>query len=120
MKADNRSGLRKIFRFPAPRSSSVSYPNGVTQEYGYSEQYRLLSVAHKKSGVSLAHFSYALDPAGHRTQLKEQLPLVGSGTAPAEVAKGYDYDTDSTGIAQTFPRLYRLTQESWNVIPQGQ
>ncbi|HEX7653233.1 MAG TPA: hypothetical protein VF607_06985, partial [Verrucomicrobiae bacterium] len=101
--------------------ASMDYSLGsnkhIVQEFNYNEQYRLLSVTHKSGTVNSGNasftttgtFSYGMDLAGHRTKAVENLPK-----NAGSFAKSYLYDQDTSLAGLTLPRLYRLSQETWD------
>ncbi|MDB5050955.1 MAG: Rhs family protein [Fibrobacteres bacterium] len=69
---------------------SVVSPNGTTSGYQYDALNRLARVRHYKAGTILAHYAYALNAAGIRTQVTEK---------------------DSSKVFFAYDSLYRLKSE---------
>lgn len=73
-------------------------PNGVTTDYGYDGDGRLLSVDHKKSdGTRICKYTYTLDAIGNRTQVVETLPDASTKTT------SYTYDPLDRLSSATYP-----------------
>jgi len=88
---DPRIGLTVYNYDNVGNLQSFIYPNGVSHAYQYDELNRLTNMSVAHLATPIAGYAYALNPSGHRTQVRE----LGGRTAI------YGYDN-----------LYRLTQET--------
>ena len=105
--ADNRiASVKNVF---ANTTTSYTYndaghplkrtlPNGVTTDYGYDTDGRLVSVDHKKGdGSRICKYAYTLNAIGNRTQVVETLP---DGTTKTT---SYTYDALDRLSTATYP-----------------
>ncbi len=88
---DHRTGLTVYNYDNVGNLQDYIYPNGVSHAYQYDGLNRLTNMSLAHLTTAIAGYAYALNPAGHRTQVREM-----SGRTV-----NYSYDN-----------LYRLTQET--------
>jgi RHS repeat-associated protein len=80
--------------------SKLAYPNGVTAEYGYDVDGRLVTISYKdSSGKSLLSLKYRYDPMGNVLEITEDNEI-----------RRYDYDDNSQLIKVTGPNGQGITE----------
>jgi RHS repeat-associated protein len=105
---DARLGRAAYQYDPVGNLEHWTSPNGLSQLHQYDSLNRLTNLFSRRSSGSVASYTYALGPAGHRLEAGEQLVASLLVPPPPSGSRRYTYDD-----------LYRLTGEEFRLGVQA-